>query len=221
MNTSHTVSSKLFSASALALAMGLALSGNANAAFLSCAGDGYNIGDNVSTATDCTILAPLDGAVNDSVSPPVSSYTVNVEEFFGFDDWLFDGKWDSTDAGFVDTSDLFAFTAGPDGAGVGGSFEYVGGIDDILNIMFVFKDGGDTNLVGYLVPGADGTYTSPFEEPPFSFNGDSPKDTSHISVYYRIGEEPDNPGEIPEPGMLFLMGAGLLGLGLARRRKSA
>lgn len=27
--------------------------------------------------------------------------------------------------------------------------------------------------------------------------------------------------EIPEPGVLFLMGAGLLGLGLARRRKSA
>ncbi len=27
--------------------------------------------------------------------------------------------------------------------------------------------------------------------------------------------------EIPEPGMLFLMGAGLLGLGMARRRKSA
>lgn len=37
------------------------------------------------------------------------------------------------------------------------------------------------------------------------------------------GESDDNgggpPQQIPEPGMLFLMGAGLLGLGLARRRK--
>lgn len=39
-----------------------------------------------------------------------------------------------------------------------------------------------------------------------------------------IWSGPDNGGgeaEIPEPGVLFLLGAGLLGLGLARRRKSA
>jgi hypothetical protein len=48
---------------------------------------------------------------------------------------------------------------------------------------------------------------------------------SHMSFYVRDyfypddGEEP--PTGAPEPGVLFLMGAGLLGLGMARRRKSA
>jgi hypothetical protein len=34
-------------------------------------------------------------------------------------------------------------------------------------------------------------------------------------------DDPDTPTSVPEPGMLFLLGAGLLGLGMARRRKSA
>jgi len=35
------------------------------------------------------------------------------------------------------------------------------------------------------------------------------------------GDDGGPPQQVPEPAMLFLMGAGLLGLGLARRRKSA
>ncbi len=33
------------------------------------------------------------------------------------------------------------------------------------------------------------------------------------------GEDPEVPGEIPEPASMLLFGAGLLGLGLSRRRK--
>jgi hypothetical protein len=44
-------------------------------------------------------------------------------------------------------------------------------------------------------------------------------DNSHISLYTAGGGTP--PFQIPEPGMLLLVGAGLVGLGLARRRKSA
>jgi len=48
------------------------------------------------------------------------------------------------------------------------------------------------------------------------------KDLSHSSLFVRYERTPDiPPEETPEPGILFLMGAGLLGLGMAHRRKSA
>lgn len=40
-------------------------------------------------------------------------------------------------------------------------------------------------------------------------------------VTWKNPDTPDNPGSIPEPASLLLMGAGLIGFGLARRRKSA
>jgi len=55
-------------------------------------------------------------------------------------------------------------------------------------------------------------------------NGGSVAGLSHMSIYardYFIPDKPDTPGGVPEPGVLFLMGAGLLGLGMTRRRKSA
>jgi hypothetical protein len=47
------------------------------------------------------------------------------------------------------------------------------------------------------------------------------QDFSHVSIWSGVGGGGGGEVEIPEPGVLFLMGAGLLGLGLARRRKSA
>jgi len=204
------------SLSALALVLGLSVSGAARADFISCVGDNYDISGKVSTATACTILGPLDGAQNDNPMPGF----VNGESFFGISDWLFDGKWnsekDATGATiFVDTSGLFDFTGG----GSTGAFSYVGGTG-ISDIMFVFKDGAGTNLVGYRVTRTNGIYDTPFTNPPFPLSGNTTeKDVSHISVYYREGGTP--PFQIPEPGMLLLLGAGLVGLGMARRRKAA
>jgi hypothetical protein len=204
----------IVSATALAMVMGLAITGNASAAFISCDGTGYDISGKVSTKTDCTILGPLDGHQNDSLT------LVNNEGFFGIADWLFDGKWDNTDAGFVDTSDLFKFT----GSGSAGTFTYAGGAG-ISDIMFIFKDGAGTNLVGYLVTQLAGDYSTPFTSQPFPLTGQATvKDMGHLSVYYREGEGSlgvQGAQQIPEPGALLLVGAGLLGLGLARRRKLA
>lgn len=199
------------SLSALGVALSFSAVGTASAAFLSCVGDGYDISGKVSTATNCTILGPLDGAENDRLNPTLF---VNDNSFFGISDWSFDGKWDSTNNGFVDSSSLFDFTGG----GPSGTFSYEGPLAGITDLMFVFKDGSGTNLVGYLVTTSDGTYSTPFTQLPFPLSGQSTvKNVSHISVYYRNGDIP--PSQIPEPGMLLLMGAGLMGLGLARRRK--
>lgn len=199
-------------ASASSFLISLAVSGTANAGFISCVGTDpiYDISGKVSTATDCTILDPLDGQANDTPQPGF----VNDQGFFGITNWLFDGKWNSTDTGFVDSSSLFNFTGG----GPSGAFTYVGA-SGISDIMFIFKDGAGTNLVGYLVTASNGSYLTPFTDPPFPLSGNSAsKDVSHISVYYRDGGSP--PEQIPEPGVLFLMSIGLLGLSWARCNKS-
>jgi hypothetical protein len=59
-------------------------------------------------------------------------------------------------------------------------------------------------------------------------DGGTTKGISHLALYSRDGGTTDDDedddtddDEVPEPGVLFLMGAGLLGLGMARRRRSA
>lgn len=156
--------------STLAIFLGIMFSGNVNAAFIECTDTGYDISSKVNPNEGCTILPPLDGHQNDSPKPGV----VNDAVFFGYDDWLFDGKWDEpgpSGGDYIDTSDLFSFT----GAGQSGTFSKVGDwlYDDI---MFIFKDGNDTNLTGYLIDMAallgnaynnTGTYDTPFTNGPF------------------------------------------------------
>jgi hypothetical protein len=183
----------------------------AHLAFTSCAGDGYDISGKVTPNVGCTILLPLDGAENDDLA------LVNTDPgFFGITDWLFDGKFDNIGQGNEEElSSYFDFTGGVQS----GTFTYLGGLGD-GDVMFVFKDGGDVNLVAYMIDlaamsaGVPGVYSSPFVEPPFTFPGTGSRDISHISVYYRMGFDFD----VPEPGTLGLLGLGLLGFALVRRR---
>lgn len=186
------------------------------AATISCTGVDYDISANVEGATNCLILSPLNGAVNDSTNPPASSYTVNTESFFGINTWAYDGRYDNTSG--INNANFFNFL----GNGQSGAYGFIGA-DDSIQFMFVMKDGAGTNLVAYLLstPVASGTntYSTPFTTPPFPLTGQSTsKDISHISVYYL--SDPGGPGtSIPEPGTIAIVGLGLLGMGLISRHK--
>lgn len=198
---------------AAACLAGLAFCGSANAAVQACSTPDYDISNRVTNSIDCTILSPLDGQVNDSVSPPASTYTVNVNNFFGFNTWNFDGKYENGS----DSSSLFGFT----GDGQSGTYTFTGS-SIYSQLMLVFKDGNDTNLVGYLlnVASPSGSYATPFTNPPFNLSGNATsKDISHISVYFQSGDTGVPPtGNAPEPGTIAMLGLGLLSMGFISRR---
>lgn len=178
------------------------------AAPVSCVTASHDISSKVEGAVDCQRLAVVQGqnSANDSAT------LMNAEAFFGISTWTREGKYDDIGStSGTDSSTLFNFSGGSKA----GTYSYIGPSNPALDVMLVFKSGMQTNLVAYLLKSPFGVgmdYSSPFIGGMFDFK--NTKGISHISVY----TSPKS-ADVPEPASLALLGIGVAGVLVGRRRR--
>ena len=133
------------------------------------------------------------------------------EEGYDTDGWNSIGKYDNDGGAEGQNFEDFQLTVGPGNDDYGFSFSvtsatYAGYLIDF--VLFV-KQGVADDFAYYweqVELDIDGFYNS--------FNQNQGDDYSHVSGFVRIGEKT----EVPEPATLALLGLGLVGFGVARRR---
>lgn len=166
----------------------------------------------LTAASNCQYLTPAD---NNNVA---SIAHINSAGFFGTTNWQ-----ENVGNTQIDTPNQSTGTWSIANFNFA-SFDYI----------IVFKDGKDTNLVGFLLNESysSGVWSTPFTAALTELQGlDKNKDVSHYTIARRASTQPPcipTPGfpcgeqEVPEPGTLTLLGIGALGAAfLGRRRRKA
>jgi len=138
--------------------------------------------------TDLTEPSPIIIKINFNDDGSFSEIEINSDKF---------GSIDGTE---------FGFTFGAGGTGTG-TWTYTPGAGDPVITAFVAKGGDAFNLFS-----TGGLYTNVAFFTPNNASG-GPAGLSHLSFYDTDGDQP-----LPEPGSLALLGLGLLGIVMTRRR---
>jgi hypothetical protein len=153
--------------------------------------------DGTGTLTAASACEYLDTENNSRVA---NLANINAAGFFGFSDWTVNG------------SNLQVTRGGATGTWTIATPNFVAN-----DYMIVFKDGNNTDLLAFMFNElfATGVWSTPFTDPPFDFNNDNAHNVSHYTIVQR-----SNPGRVPEPGVVSLVGLGLAGLAVTRRRRA-